>query len=107
MPQRRSRRSRAPDGGCRSASGGPEWCDPEVLQSVRRRSLAKLRKQVEPVDPPVLARLITTWQGAVRRRVGLDALLDTIDNLQGTPMAASIFETEILSARVDRYNPAD
>jgi ATP-dependent Lhr-like helicase len=95
------------EGEFRPGGAGREWCDPDVLQSVRRRSLAKLRRQVEPVDPPVLARLITTWQGAVRRRVGLDALLDTIDNLQGTPMAASIFETEILAARVDRYNPAD
>jgi ATP-dependent Lhr-like helicase len=74
---------------------------------VRRRSLAKLRRQVEPVDPPVLARLLTSWQGLVRRRAGLDALLDAIETLQGAPLAASIFESEILAARVERYNPAD
>jgi ATP-dependent helicase Lhr and Lhr-like helicase len=86
---------------------GREWCDPDVLQTIRRRSLAKLRHQVEPVDPPVLGRLITTWQGVVRRRPGLDALLDTIENLQGAPLAASLVETEILPARVEGYNPAD
>ncbi len=86
---------------------GREWCDSEVLQSIRRRSLAKLRKEVEPVDPPILGRLITSWQGVVRRRLGLDALLDTIENLQGAPLPASIFESEILSARIESYNPTD
>ena len=74
---------------------------------MRRRSLAKLRKQVEPVDPSVLGRLITGWQGLVRRRSGLDALLDTIETLQGAPLPASIFESEILAARIEHYNPAD
>jgi ATP-dependent helicase Lhr and Lhr-like helicase len=50
---------------------------------------------------------LTSWQGVVRPRVGLDALLDAIDSLQGTPLPASIFETEVLSARVQGYNPAD
>ena len=98
--------------GCSKASSGPaasgrEWCDPDVLQSIRRRSLAKLRQEVEPVDPPVLGRLLTTWQGVVRRRAGLDALLDAIEQLQGAPLPASILETEILPARVEGYNPAD
>jgi ATP-dependent Lhr-like helicase len=78
-----------------------------VLQSVRRRSLARLRKQVEPVDPAVFGRLLTNWQGVVRRRLGLDALLDAVENLQGAPLPASIFESEILAARVDGYNPSD
>ena len=95
------------EGEFRPGGSGREWCDPDVLQSVRRRSLAKLRKEVEPVDPPVLGRLITSWQGVVRKRSGLDALLDTIENLQGAPLPASIFESEILAARIDGYNPAD
>jgi ATP-dependent Lhr-like helicase len=95
------------EGEFRPGGSGREWCDPDVLQSVRRRSLAKLRKEVEPVDPAVLGRLVTAWQGTVRRRTGLDALLDAIENLQGAPLPASIFESEILAARVDGYNPAD
>ncbi|HEV3486042.1 MAG TPA: crosslink repair DNA glycosylase YcaQ family protein, partial [Vicinamibacterales bacterium] len=95
------------EGEFRPGGAGREWCDPDVLQSIRRRSLAKLRKEVEPVDPAVLGRLVTTWQGAVRRRGGLDALLDTIENLQAAPLPASIFESEILAARIDAYNPSD
>ena len=78
-----------------------EWCDPTVLRTLRRRSLARLRHEVEPVDPRVLGRLITTWQGVVRKRAGLDALLDVVERLQGAPLAASIFESEILPARIE------
>ncbi len=95
------------EGEFRPGGSGREWCDPDVLQTVRRRSLAKLRRQVEPVEPQVLGRLVTSWQGVVRKRIGLDALLDTIENLQGAPLAASILETEILPARIDGYNPSD
>jgi ATP-dependent Lhr-like helicase len=59
------------------------------------------------VDPAVFGRLLTAWQGVVRPRAGLDALLDAIESLQGAPLPASIFESEILAARVQGYNPAD
>ena len=95
------------EGEFRPGGAGREWCDPEILQTVRRRSLAKLRKEVEPVDGPVLARLATSWQGLVRRRTGLDALLDVIESLQGAPLPASILESEILSSRIDGYAPSD
>ena len=58
------------EGEFRPGGSGREWCDPDVLQSIRRRSLAKLRKQVEPVEPAVFGRLLTSWQGVVRRRRG-------------------------------------
>jgi len=84
-----------------------EWTDAGVLRMLRRRSLAKLRHEVEPVDQAVLGRFTTTWQGIVRRRQGADALLDAIEQLQGSPLPASILETEILAARIDVYDPAD
>ena len=59
------------------------------------------------MDPAVFGRLLTSWQGVVRRRLGLDALLDAIENLQGAPLPATIFESEILAARVEGYNPSD
>ncbi len=84
-----------------------EWIDAGVLRQLRRRSLAKLRRETEPVDHAVLGRLATAWQGVVRRRQGADALLDAIEQLQGSPLAASILETEILPARIEGYDPSD
>jgi ATP-dependent Lhr-like helicase len=84
-----------------------EWTDAGVLRMLRRRSLAKLRHEIEPVDQDVLGRFATTWQGILKRRHGADALLDAIEQLQGAPLPASILETEILPARIDIYDPAD
>ncbi|MGE5245733.1 MAG: DEAD/DEAH box helicase [Betaproteobacteria bacterium] len=84
-----------------------EWTESGVLRMLRRRSLAKLRQEIEPVDQTVLGRLMTTWQGIVKKRQGADALLDAIEQLQGSPLAASILETEILPARIGQYDPAD
>jgi ATP-dependent Lhr-like helicase len=99
--------SRLVEGEFRPGGTRREWTDPGVLRMLRRRSLAKLRHEIEPVDQPVLGRFSTTWQGIVRRRHGADALLDAIEQLQGAPLPASILETEILSARIDVYDPAD
>jgi ATP-dependent Lhr-like helicase len=95
------------EGGFRPGGVHREWCDNEVLRSIRRKSLARLRKEVEPVEQATLARLLTRWQGVIQPRRGLDALLDSIENLQGAAIPASILETEILPARVVEYKPAD
>jgi ATP-dependent Lhr-like helicase len=91
----------------RPGGAATEWCDPDVLQVIRRRSLAKLRRQVAPVEPAALGRLVTTWQGVTRPRQGLDALLDVIETLQGAALPASLLEREMLPARIEMYQPGD
>jgi ATP-dependent Lhr-like helicase len=87
-----------------------EWCDAEMLRMIRRKSLAKLRREVEPVEQYTLARFLTHWQGLLMpRRTGhgnLDGLLDAIESLQGAPLPASLMETAILPARIAEYAPA-
>ncbi len=98
---------RVAEGGFRPGGVNREWIDAEVLRSIRRKSLAKLRKEVEPVEQRTLARLFTRWQGVVQPRRGLDALLDVVENLQGAPIPASLLETEILPARIVDYKSGD
>jgi ATP-dependent Lhr-like helicase len=86
---------------------GREWCDAEVLKALRRRSLARLRKQVEPVETAALARFLAEWQGLARPRRGLDALLGAVEQLQGAPLVASSLEREVLAARIERLRPGD
>jgi ATP-dependent helicase Lhr and Lhr-like helicase len=93
------------EGGFRPGGVHREWCDAEVLRLIRRKSLARLRKEVEPVEQHMLARLNTHWQGVLQRRRGLDSLLDTIESLQGAPLPASLVETAILPARLANYAP--
>jgi len=80
-----------------------EWCDPGILQQIRRKSLARLRREVEPVEQRTFARFAVRWQGLTARRRGLDALLDAVETLQGTALLASEVEREILPARVADY----
>ncbi|HXX32174.1 MAG TPA: DEAD/DEAH box helicase [Myxococcaceae bacterium] len=100
-------RGRLLEGAFRPGGTEREWCTPEVLATLRRRSLARLRHAVEPVEPAVLGRLVAHWQRITRRRSGLDAVLDAVEQLQGCPVPASVLESDILPARVEGYRPAD
>jgi ATP-dependent Lhr-like helicase len=84
-----------------------EWCDAEVLRSLKRRSLAKLRKEIEPVEPAALGRFLAAWHGLGRARGGPEALLSVIELLQGAPLPASVLEADVLPARVRGYRPAE
>jgi len=84
-----------------------EWCDVEVLRRLRRRSLARLRREIEPVEPAVYARFLAAWQGVTAPRRGIEALVDAVTQLQGAPVPASALEADVLAARVEGYRPAD
>ena len=83
-----------------------EWCDPDVLQQIRRKTLAKLRHEVEPAAQHAFERMLTRWQGVAVARRGVTALVDTIEVLQGATLLASDLEREILPSRVADYEPA-
>jgi ATP-dependent helicase Lhr and Lhr-like helicase len=83
-----------------------EWIEPDVLRSLRRRSLARLRHEIEPVDVEALGRFLVSWHGIGSGRRGLEPLLDAIEQLQGAAVPASVLEREVLPARVDDYTPA-
>ncbi|MEU8528974.1 ATP-dependent helicase [Streptomyces sp. NPDC048629] len=86
---------------------GQEWCDASVLRRLRRRSLAALRHELEPVPPAALATFLPQWQhlggGGLR---GIDGLARAIEQLQGAPVPASALEKLILPSRVGNYDPA-
>ena len=84
-----------------------EWCDPDVLQQIRRKTLARLRSEVEPVEQRTFARLMSRWQGVSVPRRGAAALVDTVEILQGAAVPASELEREILPARVSDYRLGD
>ncbi len=84
-----------------------EWCEPGVLRQLKRRSLARLRKEVEAVEQTALARFLPAWQAVSSPRQGPDALAETIAQLQGAAIPASVLESDILPARLGAYRPAD
>ncbi len=98
-------RGRVVEGAFRPGGTHTEWCDAGVLRALRRRSLARLRREVEPVEAAAFARFLIGWHGVGGRRSGADALLDVIEQLQGAPIPISVLETEVLPARLAGYQP--
>jgi ATP-dependent helicase Lhr and Lhr-like helicase len=86
---------------------GREYCDVDVLRQLRRRSLATLRREVEPVEPEAYARFIQVWHGIPGERRGLDSLVEALAQLQGAALVASALESELLPARLRTYRAAD
>jgi len=83
-----------------------EWVDADVLRRLRSRSLARLRREVEPVSPDALGRFLAAWHGIGSERRGLEALLDAVEQLQGASLPFSILERDVLPVRVAGYQPA-
>jgi ATP-dependent Lhr-like helicase len=95
----------------RPGGRGREWCDAELLSALRRRSLAKFRREVEPVEPAVLARLALDRHGLHPPGAeplmpgGDEALPELLERLQGAAIPASILESDLLPARLAEYRP--
>jgi ATP-dependent Lhr-like helicase len=91
------------------ATGGTEYCDAEVLRRLRRASLARLRAEVEPVEPAALGRFLPAWHGIgarIRRAPGVEDVLSVVEQLAGAPIPASALESLVLPARLPGYTPA-
>jgi ATP-dependent Lhr-like helicase len=95
------------EGQFRPGRSGSEWMDTGVLRTLRGRSLARLRREVEPVEQDALGRFAIAWHGIDSPERGQAALLDAIAKLEGAFVPASDLETRILPARVAKYDPRD
>ncbi len=105
--QRLALRERVIEGEFLPSGRGREWCDVDALRIIKQRSLAKLRRQVEPVEAAQYARFLLSWQSVSRPRRGLDGLLDVIQQLQGLALPFTVLEQEILPARVSNFKSSD
>jgi ATP-dependent Lhr-like helicase len=90
-------------GAFRPGGRDQEWVDTEVLRRLKRRSLAVLRREIEPVDQSALGRFLPAWHGlhsiiSPRRPA---ALVDTIRRLQGASLPASVLERDLLEDRLN------
>ncbi|NPD06473.1 ATP-dependent helicase [Nocardioides sp. zg-1308] len=104
--QRLAHRGRVLDGEFRPSGAGNEWCDAEVLRKLRRRSLARLRQEIEPVGHDAVARFLPAWQRVGGTLRGVDGVVAAIDQLAGCPVPASALEPLVLAARVRDYEPS-
>ncbi len=85
-----------------------EWCDRRLLARIHRRTLDRLRREIEPVSAADLMRFLFAWQHVKPglQLHGREGLARIIEQLEGFELAAAGWEREVLPARVGRYEPA-
>jgi ATP-dependent helicase Lhr and Lhr-like helicase len=83
-----------------------EWCERRILQRIHRRTVATLRKQVEPVTPAVYMRWLLQWQHLAPQfqLSGEEGVLDALRQLEGFEAPAIEWERTLLPARVANYD---
>ncbi|MFW6599912.1 ATP-dependent helicase [Propionibacteriaceae bacterium Y2011] len=90
---------------------GPQYCHARVLATIKRRTLAALRAEVEPCEPAALGRFLPRWQqvspaGSRPRAAGGDGVMAVVEQLAGTVLPVSMLESMIMPVRVADYSPA-
>ena len=84
-----------------------EWCNRRVLARIHRLTLARLRREIEPVSAAALMRFLLRWQRVARHTqvIGADGLARVVEQLQGFETASGAWERELLPARLHGYDP--
>ena len=85
-----------------------EWCERRLLARIHRYTVNRLRAEIQPVAARDFLRFLLGWQRvtADTRMEGPDALEILVRQLEGFEAAAGAWETEILPARLDSYEPS-
>jgi ATP-dependent Lhr-like helicase len=85
-----------------------EWCERRLLARIHRYTVGRLRAEIQPVAARDFLRFLLGWQRVTpdTRMEGPDALEVLVRQLEGFEAAASAWETEILPARLDSYEPS-
>jgi ATP-dependent Lhr-like helicase len=84
-----------------------EWCSRRLLARIHRLTLDRLRREIEPVPASRFVDFLLRWQRTLpaTRARGRDGLLAVITQLQGFEIPAAAWETAVLPARIESYDP--
>ncbi len=84
-----------------------EWCERRLLARIHRYTLDRLRKEIEPVSAADFMRFLFRWQRVTpeTRAAGPEGLAAVLDLLDGAELPAAAWETDVLPARVEAYDP--
>jgi ATP-dependent helicase Lhr and Lhr-like helicase len=84
-----------------------EWCERRLLARIHRRTLNKLRSEIEPLAPRDWVRFLTHWQRVApgQQVEGWLGLAGVVQQLEGFEAPASSWESHVFPARVRNYQP--
>ncbi|MDW8099272.1 MAG: DEAD/DEAH box helicase [Anaerolineae bacterium] len=86
-----------------------QFLDAENLASIHRRTLAILRREVQPVSLYAFADFLTRWQHLHpnHRLSGPEGLARILQQLRALPITGLAWESDVLPARLARYDPGE
>jgi ATP-dependent helicase Lhr and Lhr-like helicase len=84
-----------------------EWCERRLLARIHRYTVNRLRQEIEPVEVRDFMRFLFEWQRVApgSRVEGADAVAGIVSQLEGFEAPAAAWETELLPARINEYDP--
>jgi ATP-dependent helicase Lhr and Lhr-like helicase len=91
----------------RQGDASLEWCERRLLARIHRYTIKTLRAEIEPVSSADYMRFLFEWQGITRepRPEGVEALDAVIKQLEGYEVPAAAWESDVLAARLNDYDP--
>jgi ATP-dependent Lhr-like helicase len=83
-----------------------EWCERHLLARIHRRTVQRLRREIEPVEPREFVRFLFHWQHLApeSRLRGAEALPAVLAQLEGFEAPAGAWESQLLPARLRDYD---
>ena len=93
-------------GGARRAEHPVEWCERTLLARIHRLTLGRLRREIEPASTQDFLRFLLRWQHVTEgaQLHGALGLSEVLGQLQGFQAAAAAWESDLLPARIARYD---
>ena len=90
------------------SASSTQWCDRRLLARIHRYTVKRLRAEIEPVQARDFLRFLFDWQRITpsSRMQGPDSVAAVLAQLEGFDAPASAWETEVLPARIEEYEPA-
>jgi ATP-dependent Lhr-like helicase len=84
-----------------------EWCERRLLARIHRYTIKTLRAEIEPVSSADFMRFLLEWQGVTRqpKPEGVESLAAVISQLEGYEIPAAAWESDVLAARLNEYDP--
>ncbi len=84
-----------------------EWCERRLLARIHRYTVERLRAEIEPVTSADFMRFLFEWHGLTvePRAEGPQALNAIVEQLEGFEAACTAWESDVLPARTDAYDP--
>jgi ATP-dependent Lhr-like helicase len=81
------------------------WCERRLLARMHRYAIDRRRAEIEPVSIQHYLRFLLDWHGLTERPEGPEALAAAVERLEGFPVAAGAWESDVLPARVADFSP--